>query len=326
MTRCSFRTPEDVALPDPRQDEIATPSRAPWNERAGDGTRTRDPWLGKPMLYQLSYSRGCGDCSPAIMEPQTATSETGRFHAEHRAARDRRAHSSPRGRGSSPPTRAPARSRSASTRSASSRPRRTAAPTATSSSRRRAPRSTSAASSSTTRRSARRPTTGRRSRSCSPRRAIIPGIKVDAGREAARARRGRDGDRGPRRAARAARGVPRARRPLREVARDVLDQRHDAERVLHLDERARARPLRGALPGGRDRPDRRARGAAGRDAHDRAQRLRHLARARRRLHRAVRPARRRRGDAAQAEHGPLRLRGVRRAPASTRSPRRRCTR
>jgi hypothetical protein len=24
---------------------------------AGDGTRTRDPWLGKPMLYQLSYSR-----------------------------------------------------------------------------------------------------------------------------------------------------------------------------------------------------------------------------------------------------------------------------
>src|SRR5258708_4992273 len=46
--------------------------------RAGDGTRTRDPWLGKPMLYQLSYSRGCRDCSPAIMEPQTAPSETGR--------------------------------------------------------------------------------------------------------------------------------------------------------------------------------------------------------------------------------------------------------
>ena len=89
--------------------------------------------------------------------------------------------------------------------------------------------------------------------------------------------------------------------------------RHAAERVLHLDERARPRPLRRALPGGRDRPDRRARGAAGRDALDRAQRLRHLPRARRRLHRAVRPARRRRGDAAQAEHGPLRLRGVDRA-------------
>ena len=45
------------------------------------------------------------------------------------------------------------------------------------------------------------------------------------GREAARARRRRDGHRGPRRAARAARGVPRPRRALREVARDVLDHR-----------------------------------------------------------------------------------------------------
>ena len=45
------------------------------------------------------------------------------------------------------------------------------------------------------------------------------------GREAARARRGRDDHRGARRAARAARGVPRARRALREVARDVLDRR-----------------------------------------------------------------------------------------------------
>src|SRR5437016_4624846 len=25
--------------------------------QAGDGTRTRDTWLGKPVLYQLSYSR-----------------------------------------------------------------------------------------------------------------------------------------------------------------------------------------------------------------------------------------------------------------------------
>lgn len=24
---------------------------------AGNGDRTRDPWLGKPMLYQLSYAR-----------------------------------------------------------------------------------------------------------------------------------------------------------------------------------------------------------------------------------------------------------------------------
>ena len=25
--------------------------------RAANGARTRDPWLGKPMLYQLSYCR-----------------------------------------------------------------------------------------------------------------------------------------------------------------------------------------------------------------------------------------------------------------------------
>ncbi len=43
------------------------------------------------------------------------------------------------------------------------------------------------------------------------------------------------------------------------------------ERRLHLDERTRARALRGAVPGGRDRADRRAGGAAGRNAHDRAQ-------------------------------------------------------
>ena len=27
------------------------------HNRAVSGTRTRDPWLGKPMLYQLSYYR-----------------------------------------------------------------------------------------------------------------------------------------------------------------------------------------------------------------------------------------------------------------------------
>ena len=42
------------------------------------------------------------------------------------------------------------------------------------------------------------------------------------------------------------------------------------ERVLPLDERARARAVRGALPGGRARPDRRARGADGRRPLDRA--------------------------------------------------------
>jgi hypothetical protein len=28
-------------------------------QRAGNGTRTRDPNLGKVVLYQLSYSRAC---------------------------------------------------------------------------------------------------------------------------------------------------------------------------------------------------------------------------------------------------------------------------
>ena len=100
---------------------------------------------------------------------------------------------------------------------------------------------------------------------------IIPGIKVDEGAKPLAVRRGRDRHRGTRRAARAAGRVLRARRALREVARDVLDHRHAPERLLHLDERTRARALRGAVPGGRDRPDRRAGGAAGRNAHDRAQ-------------------------------------------------------
>ena len=101
---------------------------------------------------------------------------------------------------------------------------------------------------------------------------VIPGIKVDKGAKPLALADGRDDHRGPRRAARAARRVPRARRALRQVARDVLDRRRQAERVLRLDERPRARPLRRALPGGRDRADRRARGAAGRDAHARAER------------------------------------------------------
>ena len=38
--------------------------------RAGDGIRTRDPKLGKLVLYQLSYSREEGDCSSESCEPK----------------------------------------------------------------------------------------------------------------------------------------------------------------------------------------------------------------------------------------------------------------
>ena len=83
-------------------------------------------------------------------------------------------------------------------------------------------------------------------------------------RQGPRRRARREGDRGPRRPARAARGVPRARRPLRQVARRDHDRRGNPDRLLHRGERARARPLRRALPGAGARPDRRARGADGR--------------------------------------------------------------
>ena len=85
-------------------------------------------------------------------------------------------------------------------------------------------------------------------------------------RQAARrpARQDRDGDRRPRRAARAPRRVPQARRALRQVARRHHHRRRAAVVELHQGQRARARPLRRAVPGSRHRPDRRARGADGR--------------------------------------------------------------
>ena len=91
---------------------------------------------------------------------------------------------------------------------------------------------------------------------------IIPGIKVDegakplAGAEGETVTEGLDGLRARWRStaasAHASRsGVRRTRSPCAP------------ERLLHLDERARARALRGALPGGGDRADRRAGGPAG---------------------------------------------------------------
>ena len=137
---------------------------------------------------------------------------------------------------------------------------------------------TSAASSSSTRRSASARPTARRSRSCSPRAGIIPGIKVDRGAKPLALAPGRDGHRGARRPARALRGVPRARRAVREVARDVLDRRRASQRVLRLGERPRARPLRRARAGGRAGADRRARGADGRRPLDRRERAGHRSR------------------------------------------------
>ena len=101
----------------------------------------------------------------------------------------------------------------------------------------------------------------------------VPGIKVDAGAKPLARLPRRTGDGGPRRPARAAQGVLRPRRALREVARrDHHRRRRPAELELRACQRPRARPLRGALPGGADRADRRAGGAdgrTGRQAHDR---------------------------------------------------------
>src|SRR3972149_3591382 len=40
--------------------------------RAGDGARTRDPQLGKLMLYQLSYSRNTTITQPGGLQPPLA--------------------------------------------------------------------------------------------------------------------------------------------------------------------------------------------------------------------------------------------------------------
>ena len=115
------------------------------------------------------------------------------------------ARSSPTTRASSPPTRAPGRSRSASTRSAWSRPRRTGARTATCSSRPPSSRSTSSGVilyDETIRQTAADGTPF--AKLLADRRAIIPGIKVDTGAQDLAGVAGREGDRGPRRPARAA--------------------------------------------------------------------------------------------------------------------------
>ena len=147
----------------------------------------------------------------------------------------------------------------------SSRPRRTGAPTATCSSRR--PGSSESVSGvilydETIRQSSRRrhavPEAARRQ-------GDHPRDQGRHGREArSPARRARRSPRASTGCASGSQEYRGARRPLREVARRDHDRRRDPDRVLHRGERARARPLRGAVPGAGPRPDRRARGADGR--------------------------------------------------------------
>ncbi len=138
-------------------------------------------------------------------------------------------------------------------------------------------------------------------------RGLDPGHQGRSRREAARGRRGRGRHRGPRRTPRPAGRVPGARGALHQVARGHRHRRRqDPERLLHARELPRARPLRRALAGSRARSHRGARGAHGRRAHARALLRGHRGDAPGRLQRALLPAHRLRGDAAEAEHGLVR--------------------
>ena len=111
---------------------------------------------------------------------------------------------------------------------------------------------------------------------------IIPGIKVDHGRQAARRRRRRDGHRRPRRSARAPGRVPRrsARASPSGARRTRSPTRCPSAYCIDVNAHALAR-VRRAVPGGRHRADRRARGPDGRRAHDRALLRGHVGGARR---------------------------------------------
>ena len=147
--------------------------------------------------------------------------------------------------------------------------------------------------------------TGPRSRSCSPTRGSSPGSRSTPAPRTSPARPGEKVTEGLDGLARAAAGVPRARRPLRQVARRDHDRRGHPDGLLHRGQRARARALRGPLPGAGDRADRRARGADGRRQRHRDVLPGDQADAAQGLRRALPPARRPRGDAAEAEHGHL---------------------
>ena len=152
------------------------------------------------------------------------------------------------------------------------------------------------------------------------RQGVIPGIKVDLGAKdlanapGEKVTEGLDGLR-----ERFAEYVELGARFAKWRAVITIGDGHP-ERVLPVDERARARPVRRAQPGGGPGADRRAGGADGRRPLDRDELRRHVPDAARRLHRAARPARPLRADAAEAEHGALGLRRLGAAQASRRSP------
>ncbi len=92
----------------------------------------------------------------------------------------------------------------------------------------------------------------------------IPGIKVDKGIEASAWLSGRAHHRRPRRSARTLHRISRVRRPIRQVARGDRHRTRNSELHLRVDQCARARPLRGAVPGTGHCADRRAGSADGR--------------------------------------------------------------
>ena len=132
----------------------------------------------------------------------------------------------------------------------------------------------------------------------------IPGIKVDEGTKPLPNCPGELDHRRPRQARRPAAEILRAGRALREMARGDRHRRGHPE--LHRDphQRARARALRRALPGGADRADRRAGSADGRRPRHRPLLSRSPnAVLKETVPGALLPARRARRHRAQAEHG-----------------------
>ena len=108
---------------------------------------------------------------------------------------------------------------------------------------------------------------------------------------------GREGHRGPRRPPRRASPSTTSSARASQVARGDHDRRRHPDGCVPPRQRARARPVRGALAGGGDRPDRRARGADGRRQHARALSRCHVGDAPSRLRGARAPGGRARRDA-----------------------------